>query len=62
MTEHIFSHGEKKLLVKYLRFISENIILNEKKYYLNFKLETFDPYASDTQPVQQRLGEVVHAL
>ena len=62
MDEHIFSHGDKKLLVKYLKFVSKNIILHENKYYLNLQLEGFNPYASDTQPVQQKLGEMVHAL
>ena len=62
MDEYVFSHSVKKLLIKYLRFVSKNIILHENKYYLNIQLETFNPYASDTQPVQQRLGEIVHAL
>ena len=62
MDEHIFSHGDKKLLVKYLMFVSKNIILHENKYYLNLQLETFYPCASDTQQVQQKLGELVHTL
>ena len=62
MTEHIFTHGDKKLLTKFLRFISKNIIHIDGKYRLNFNLETFNPFSADNQSVQQRLGEIVHAL
>ena len=62
MAENVFSYGEKKLLSKFLKFLSRHIVVQEDRYKLNFQLESFDPYSSDTQPVQMRLGEVVHAL
>ena len=62
MAENVFTHGEKKLLSKFLKFLSRHIVVQEDRYQLNFHLESFDPYSSDTQPVQMRLGEVVHAL
>ena len=48
MDEHIITHGEKKLFMKYLRFISKNIVKYEDRYYLNFQLEGFNPYVTNT--------------
>ena len=62
MAENVFTHGEKKLLSKFLKFLSRHIVVQGDRYQLNFHLESFDPYSSDTQPGQIRLGEVVHAL
>ena len=62
MTEEKFTYSEKRLLTKFLGFLSKNIIFSGEKYEFNFNLETFDPYATDTQSVKEKLSEIVHAL
>ena len=52
----------KKFFVKYLKFISKNILEHEDRYHLNFQLEGFNPYMTNDQPVRQKLAEIVHAM
>ena len=59
---HKITHGEKKIFIKYLSFISKNIIRHEEKYRLNFQLEEFNPYTANDQPIKQKLEEIMHAM
>ena len=62
METYKISHGDKKIFVRYLNFLSQNIIRYDETYRLNFRLQDFDPYARNDQPSRSKLAEIVHAM
>ena len=62
METYKISHGDKKIFVRYLNFLSQNIIRYDETYQLNFQLQDFDPYARDYQPSRSKLADIMHAM
>ena len=48
--------------VKYINFVSQNIILHEGEYRFNLQLDSYNPFARDDQPARARLADITHAM
>ena len=48
--------------IKYINFISQNIILHEEEYGLNLQLDCYNPFAKEDLPARARVADITHAM
>ena len=56
------THADMRSFVKYINFVSQNIILHEGEYRFNLQLDNYNPFARDDQPARARLADITHAM
>ena len=56
------THADMRSFVKYINFVSQNIILHEGEYGFNLQLDCYNPFARDDQPARARLADITHAM
>ena len=56
------THADMRYFVKYINFLSQNIIHYEGDYRLNLQLDTYNPFARNDQPARARLADITHAM
>ena len=56
------THGDMRNFIKYINFISQNIIFHEEEYGLNLQLDCYNPFAKEDQPARARVADITHAM
>ena len=56
------THADMRSFIKYINFVSQNIILQEGEYRFNLQLDTYNPFASNEQPARAKLSDITHAM
>ena len=56
------THADMRNFIKYINFISQNIILHEEEYGLNLQLDCYNPFAKEDQPARARVADITHAM
>ena len=56
------THADMRSFVKYINFLSQNIIHYEGEYRFNLQLDTYNPFARNDQPARARLADITHAM
>ena len=56
------THADMRNFIKYINFISQNIIMHEEEYGLNLQLDCYNPFAKEDLPARARVADITHAM
>ena len=56
------THADKRGFIKYINFLSQNIIQYEGDYRFNLQLDTYNPFARNDQLARTKLADITHAM
>ena len=62
METYKITHYDKRGFVKYINFLSQNIIKYDGVYRFNLQLGSYDPFARNSQQARTKLADITHAM